>query len=85
MKDEMNIPKKISNQDVDEMIEGIQPNYILRERLCGVNLSQCDMSELDFEHFKLSCFDENTIFSEEQQKKFKPSELLESAKAFSLT
>ena len=81
MKDEMNIPKKISNQDVDEMIEGIQPNYILRERLCGVNLSQCDMSELDFEHFKLSCFDENTIFSEEQQKKFKPSELLESAKA----
>ena len=77
----MNIPKRITNRDVDEMIEGIQPNYILREGLCGVNLSQCDMSELDFEHFKLLCFDENTIFSENQQKKFKPSELLESAKA----
>ena len=81
MNDEMNIPKRITNQDVEEMIAGIQSNYLLREGLCGIDLTQCDMSELDYEHFKLLCFDENTIFSEEQQEKFKVSALLESAKA----
>lgn len=81
MNDKMEIPKKITNQDIDEMIAGIQSNHLLREGLCGADLTQCDMSELDYEHFKQLCFDENTIFSEEQHKKFKVTELLESAKS----
>lgn len=75
------ISKKITNIDVNNMIEGICENYILREGLCGADLTECDMSELDFEHFKLLCFDENTKFSEEQLKKFKPFELLIKAKS----
>ena len=74
------IPKKITNQDVEEMIAGIQFNYILREGLCGADLSECDMSELDFEHFKLLCYDESTHFSDEQIKRFNPMKLLELAK-----
>lgn len=71
---------KISNQDVDEMIAGIQKNFILREGLCGADLINCDMSDLDFEHFKLLCFDENTKFSKEQQRKFKIDELIQAAR-----
>ena len=74
------IPKKLTNQDVEEMIAGIKFNYILREGLCGADLSECDMSELDFEHFKLLCYDENTHFSDEQIKRFNPMKLLEIAK-----
>ena len=72
--------KKLSNIDVEEMIAGIQENTILREGLCEKDLSSWDLSELDLEHFKLLCFDENTIFSEEQIEKFHPYELLNHAK-----
>lgn len=71
---------KLSNIDIDEMINGIQENTILREGLCGKDLSLWDLSDLDYEHFKLLSFDENTIFSEEQQEKFHPDQLLNSAK-----
>lgn len=74
------IPKKITNEFVDNMIEGISENYLLREGMCGADLTECDMSELDLEHFRLLCFDEKTKFSEEQIRKFNPKGLLKQAK-----
>ena len=72
--------KIISNRDVEEMIDGIQRNNLLREGLCGIDMSSWDLSNLDYEHFKLLCFDENTVFSQEQQEKFHPERLLKYAK-----
>ena len=71
--------QRLTNQDVEEMIAGIQSNELLREGLCGIDLSLWDLSQLDFEHLKLLCFNENTIFSEEQKKRLHPEKLLEEA------
>jgi len=63
------------------MLDGKKSNFLLREGLCGVDLSDWDLSDLSLEFFRKLCFDSNTKFSEEQIQKFHPQELLEMAKA----
>jgi len=52
--------------------------------ICGLDVSKTDMSNLTVENFAKLSFDTNTIFSEEQLKKFHPIELLEKGKIFGL-
>lgn len=75
--------KKITDNDVEEMIKGVQSNNILRDGLCGTDLREFDLTGLSVRMFKKLSFDENTIFSNEQLEKFKPYRLLESAKTAS--
>ncbi len=70
----------LTDSDVQDMLDGKVSNYLLREGLCGRDISQWDLSDLSLEFFKKLCFDSNTKFSEEQMQKFNPKELLEKAK-----
>lgn len=50
--------------------------------LCGKDVSNINMDGLSTAKFSKLCFDENTIFSEEQKIKFNPQKLLELKKSF---
>ena len=73
--------KKLTDTDIQNMLDGKKSNFLLREGLCGIDLSDCDLSDLSPEYFRKLCFDSNTKFSEEQIQKFNPQELLEMAKS----
>ena len=49
---------------------------------CGQDLSKCTIDLSDDEFATLS-FDDNTIFSDEQQSKFHPQEIMQKGKQFS--
>lgn len=69
----------LTDDYVKAMIEGRADNFILREGLCGQDLRNWDMSNLSPEMFRHLCFDARTKFSSEQEEKFHPHELLNSA------
>ncbi len=71
---------RLTDCDVQDMLDGKVSNYLLREGLCGRDISQWDLSDLSPEFFKKLCFDSNTKFSKEQIQKFNPKKLLEMAK-----
>lgn len=71
---------KITDKDIGEIINGVASNELIRSGLCGQDISHIDLSELSIDSFKKISFDEKTIFSKEQLKKFKPFELLEKSK-----
>ena len=73
--------KKITDKDVEDMMAGIEDNNLLRDGLCGYDLSNVDLSELSLGSFKRLSFDEKTIFSEEQLEQFHPFEQLELSKS----
>lgn len=57
-------------------------SFIL-EGICGEDVSKIDMSNLSPENFRRLTFDNKTIFSDEQIKRFHPEKLLEQGKKFS--
>ena len=57
-------------------------SFIL-EGICGEDVSKIDMSNLSPENFRRLTFDNKTIFSNEQIKRFHPEKLLEQGKKFS--
>lgn len=57
-------------------------SFIL-EGLCGKDVSKIDMGNLSPANFRRLTFDSETIFSDEQIKKFHPEKLLERGKSFS--
>ena len=57
-------------------------SFIL-EGMCGKDVSKIDMSNLSLENFRRLTFDNKTIFSDEQIKRFHPEKLLEQGKKFS--
>ncbi len=71
---------KLTDSDVQKMLDGIMPNYLLREGLCGRDISKWDLSELSPKFFRKLCFDSNTKFSKEQIQKFNPEKLLKMVK-----
>lgn len=71
---------KIEDKDVKEMIEGIKSSHYLREGLCHKDVSKIDFSNLSYNMFLKLSFDEDTVFSKEQEERFHPKELLENAK-----
>ena len=71
---------KITNKDVEEMVNGVSSNELLRDGLCGQDISNIDLSELSVENFKKLSFDSSTIFSKKQLEKFNPYRPLEESK-----
>lgn len=71
---------RLTDTDIQDMLDGKKSNFLLREGICGIDLSDWDLSDLSPEFFRKLCFDSNTKFSEEQIQKFNPQELLEMAK-----
>ena len=57
-------------------------SFIL-EGICGEDVSKIDMSNLSPENFRRLTFDNKTIFSDKQIKRFHPEKLLEQGKKFS--
>lgn len=56
-------------------------SFIL-EGLCGMDVSEFDMSDLSLENFRLLTFDSETTFSEEQIEKFHPDKIIEEGIGF---
>ena len=71
------IARKIASRNAE-----IDLSFIL-EGICGEDVSKIDMSNLSPENFRRLTFDNKTIFSDEQIKKFHPEKLLEQGKEFS--
>lgn len=78
----------------DEFVEQIIKNFFSEDGIkfaqnfmlqgfCGEDISEIDMSALSLQYFKMITFDKETKFSQEQIKKFNPSELIEQGKKFS--
>ena len=71
---------KLTDNDVIEMLNGMQNPGFLRSGLCGKDVSNVDMSELSTDMFLRLSFDQKTVFSKEQIEKFNPSKILENGK-----
>lgn len=72
--------KKITDNDVVDMINGRKDPNFLRDGLCSKDVSNIDMSELSIDMFLKLSFNEKTKFSNEQIEKFNPMSILEKAK-----
>ena len=71
------IAEEIASRNVENDL-----SFIL-EGICGEDVSKIDMSSLSPENFRRLTFDNKTIFSDEQIKRFHPEKLLEQGKKFS--
>ncbi|MDD3303533.1 MAG: hypothetical protein PHP54_01280 [Clostridia bacterium] len=71
---------KLTDQDVQDMISGKKENSLLRQGMCGVDVSKIDMSKLSFEMFQFLSFNTKTKFSDEQKEKFQIEKLISKGK-----
>ena len=84
---EIELPETIDDQYVEQAFQRIlneeEGSYSFALwGLCGQDVSGIDMSNLSLENFRRLTFDSETKFSQEQQEKFHPEELLVRGREF---